>query len=100
MLKMEDVLRAMVHDAMTLTDAQVDASFNSSRKSMEHIREEKGLEPYTEEDWKFIRNFYELFYRAGFSDAARRFKNLLDQIADGRQAEEVKVMCMTSKTMS
>ena len=85
MSKTEEVLCAMVHDAVTLTDADVSASFDATRKNVDRIREEKGLEPYTEEDWRFIRNFYELFYRAGFSDAHRRLKVMLDRIAETRK---------------
>lgn len=99
MSKMEDVLHAMVHDAMTLTDADVDATFESSRKSLEQIREEMGYPAYTEEDWSFIKNFYNLFYRAGFSDAFRRLITAIDSIADARQPEN-NVMYMTRPAVS
>lgn len=103
MSKQDDVLRAMVHDYVTLTDEDVNKTFEASRKSLEKVRQEKGLQPYSEEDWKFIRNFYELFYRDGFADAARRFKNMLDQIIDGHRsapAPEVSVLCVSPKAMS
>ena len=42
MSKQDDVLRAMVHDYVTLTDEDVNKTFEASRKSLDKVRQEKG----------------------------------------------------------
>ena len=95
MSKTEDVLRAMVHDAVTLTDADVSASFDATRKRIDRIREEKGHSALSDGDWECVRDFYELFYRSGFTDAHRRLKAVLDRIADTRQPKAEAIITLS-----
>lgn len=94
MSKKDDVLRAMVSDAMTLTYEDLEQAFDSTRYAMDRVMEERGMVGLTDEDWQYVRIFFTFFYQAGFSDSCRRFDDLLDRIIDaGNQTSGLTCKC-------
>lgn len=77
-----DIAAAMVRDARTLTEEDIEQAFASYRKQIDDERLKKKEEQFSDTDWEFIHNFYIIFFSEGFYFCRQRFDDCMNSLAD------------------
>lgn len=77
-----DIAAAMVRDARTLTEEDIEQAFASYRKRIDEERQKLESERFTDEDWQYIHNFYIIFFSEGFHYCRQRFDDCMAILSD------------------
>lgn len=77
-----DVVKSVIQDATTLDYSTINTVFDKYKNAIGSNRQKRGLAPFSDNDWSFIRALFNMFFECGFNTAALRISDAFKTVSD------------------